>query len=143
MEVLGEEFLVEIELVEVLDAGHAAYFPKYQVIGKNKSSLQDNISHGIWRGTASLTTIAAIATNPGVIDLISAVVARGGGPGRDVPGARVIDEGPRRMTLSICRNIQGLRWKMGQRLTFRMDTPLNILLPEMTPSLYRTGQNVG
>ena len=90
-----------------------------------------------------LTTAAAIATNPGVTDLRSALLARGGGPERDDPTARVSDVGPRRITLRIYWDVQRSYPKRKRGQTFRIATPLKTLLPIMMPSLYRTEQYLG
>jgi len=72
-----------------------------------------------------------------------AFVARGSGPEWEVPGARVIDVAPRRITLRIYQSVQRLRLKRKRRLTFRIATLPNALLPAMTPSLYKTEQYLG
>ena len=97
----------------------------------------------VQRSVAILTTTAAIATNPGVINSSFARMARGCGPERLFPEPRVSDVGPRRIVFSIYQNVQRLHLKKGSWLTFRIVTPPKMPLPAMIPSLYRTEQYLG
>ena len=83
--VFRDDLLIVIEVFVVFDLRLGPFCLKNSVFREDEACLGRECQSGCWRMQPLLTTIAAIATHPGVIDLSSMRVASVFGPERRFP----------------------------------------------------------